>query len=198
VSHKLITDAEMLKTWCEDHRDVEWIALDTEFISENYYEPLLCLVQVASPRGDFLLDPILLGDTTPFWELLVTGGHETIMHAGQSEMEFCYRYTKDFPRRLFDVQTAAGLAGHEFPAGFTNLLFRVLGRTIPGTESRTNWKARPLSERQLVYALDDVIHLREIRDAIFAELVRQGREAWLAEEMETLREHHRQHFAAQR
>lgn len=198
MSHKIITDTETLNTWCENHREVEWIALDTEFISENYYEPLLCLIQVASPRGDFLIDPILLGDTTPFWEVLVTGEHETIVHAGQSEMEFCFRYTKNLPRKLFDVQTAAGLAGYEYPAGFTNLLFRVLGRTIPGTESRTNWKARPLSPRQLDYALDDVIHLREMRDALFARLIEQGRRSWLTEEMETLREHHRQHFAVER
>ncbi|MDO4550454.1 MAG: HRDC domain-containing protein [Planctomycetia bacterium] len=181
--YKYITSTERLESWCRAHRDVEWIALDTEFIAEQYYEPLLCLIQVASPRGNYLLDPMSIRDISPFWELLAHGDHETIVHAGQSELGFCYRYAGRFPKNLFDVQTAAGFVGLEYPAGYTNLLFRVLGCTIPGTESRTNWKARPLTERQVIYALDDVIYLYEVRKVLSQELYRRRRQGWFVEEM---------------
>lgn len=181
--YQIVDTPAKLEAWCRTHRKVEWLAFDTEFIAENHYKPLLCLVQIASPKGFFLLDPIRVEDTTPFWELLVEGAHKTIVHAGQSELGFCYRYTGRFPRRLFDVQIAAGLVGIEFPAGYTNLVHKVLGQSIPGTESRTNWKLRPLTQRQVEYALDDVTYLRKLETVLKNDLRRLSRRDWYREEI---------------
>lgn len=183
VNHQIIDTSSKLAAWCKTHHGTAWLALDTEFISENHYQPLLCLVQVASPQGLFLLDPMKAGDLQPFWELLVEGPHKTIVHACQSELGFCYRYTGRFPRKLFDVQVAAGMAGFEYPVGYTNLVSRLLGQTIPGTESRTNWKARPLTSRQIEYALDDILYLRELETALKRQLRGLGRKDWFREEM---------------
>ncbi|MDO4576084.1 MAG: HRDC domain-containing protein [Planctomycetia bacterium] len=189
MPHQTISKTSDLKTWCSEMRDVEWIALDTEFIAERYYQPLLCLIQVATPRGNFLIDPLVIFDTTPFWTLLCDGEQETIVHAGRVELEFCHRHTGRFPKRVFDTQLAGGLVTNEFPAGYTHLVQHFLKMHVPGTESRTDWKCRPLTERQVDYALDDIRYLQPMREAIGKELEALGRVAWLEDETRNAMKH---------
>jgi ribonuclease D len=120
---------------------------------------------------------------TPFWEAIAKAGHETIVHAGRGEVVFCLRAVNRRPAGLFDVQLAAGLVGIEYPASFRTLLGKVLGKTPGSQETRTDWRRRPLSERQIQYALDDVRYLAEIRDALRAKLDQLGRLGWLEDEM---------------
>lgn len=183
MTHRTLSQTQELVSWCRDTRGVEWIALDTEFIAEKYYQPLLCLIQVGTPEGAFLLDPLAPMDTTPFWELLTEGEHETILHSGRVELEFCYRHTRKFPKKLFDTQLAAGLVTTDYPAGYSNLVFRFLGENLQNTESRTDWKCRPLTERQVVYALEDILYLHSLREILREELRCRGRETWMAAEM---------------
>lgn len=180
--HRTLSQTKELASWCRDTQGVEWIALDTEFIAEKYYQPLLCLIQVETPEGSFLIDPLVSMDTVPFWELLVEGTHETILHAGRVELEFCYRYTQKFPQKLFDTQLAAGLVSTDFPAGYSNLVHRFLGETLQNTESRTDWRCRPLTERQVIYALEDILYLHSLREILGKELRRLERETWLTAE----------------
>lgn len=185
-SFQIISEPSQLEKWCEQTAGVGWIGLDTEFIAERYYQPLLCLIQAATPQGHFLIDPLTNHlDVTPFWELVADGPHETIVHAGRLELEFCWRHTNRFPKKVFDTQVAAGLASSEYPAGYGNVVANFLGVSMPGTESRSNWKSRPLSERQLEYAVDDIAYLHGVRDVLWRALKAQGRLDWFHDEMGT-------------
>lgn len=182
--YQIITEPSQLAAWCEQNAEVEWIGIDTEFIAERYYQPLLCLIQAATPNGFFLIDPLSeVLDATPFWELVASGPHETIVHAGRLELEFCWRHTGRFPKRVFDTQIAAGLVGSEYPAGYGSIASHFLNVNMPGTESRSNWKARPLTERQLEYAVDDVAYLNDCRVVLYEELEKYQRVSWFQDEM---------------
>jgi len=172
-----------LAAYCERLARASQIAFDTEFVGERTYRPVLCLVQVAADGELALIDPLAIKDMTPFWEAVARPGHETIVHAGRGEVAFCLQAVGRAPAGLFDVQIAAGLAGVEYPAGYGNLINKLLGETPNKAETRTDWRRRPLSRRQIQYALDDIRHLPRIRDELHARLSRRGRLGWLEEEM---------------
>ncbi len=183
----IITEAQ-LRQYCQRLAHAKTIALDTEFVSEHTYRPVLCLIQVAADGDLAVIDPVTIGDVTPFWQALAAGEHETIVHAGRNEIEFCLLSAGGQPRRLVDVQIAAGLVGAEYPAGLGNLVSKFLGRTPPKHETRTDWQRRPLSKRQIEYALNDAHYLQPLRDTIFEALTGLGRLDWLRDEMETWRQ----------
>lgn len=161
------------------------IALDTEFVSEDAYRPELCLVQVAGAGRLAIIDPQTVGDLQPFWQLLTEPGHTTLVHAGRQEFQFCLDATGKRPHGWFDVQIAAGFIGLEYPAAYSTLLAKLLGCTLTKAETRTDWRRRPLSSRQVEYAVQDVAYLEPIRDVLAARIESLGRTAWLAEELET-------------
>ena len=184
VSHLTITSQSDLLDYCGRLYEADWIAMDTEFVSEDSYRPELCLIQVAGPEGMALIDTIAVKDVTPFWKVLAEGDHETIVHAGRGDLEFCLRAVKQRPKQLFDTQVAAGLVGIEYPIGLRNLILKVVGDRSKKHETRTDWRRRPLSDRQIQYALDDVRHLREITDVLHGRLNELGRVDWMRDEME--------------
>ncbi len=184
MSHLTITTQSDLLEYCDRLSRTEWIAMDTEFVSEDSYRPELCLIQVASPEGLGLIDAIAIDDATPFWKMLAEGEHETIVHAGRGDLEFCIRAVEQRPKRLIDTQVAAGLIGIEYPIGLRNLILKVVSERSKKHETRTDWRRRPLSERQIEYALDDVRHLRKITDFLNGRLEELNRTDWLREEME--------------
>jgi ribonuclease D len=187
ASHRDITTDEQLQDYCRDLAQAKTIAFDTEFVSEHTYRPVLCLIQVAADGDLAVIDAITIADVTPFWEVVAAPGHETIVHAGRGELEFCLQAVDRWPERLFDVQIAAALAGAEYPAGLSSLISRFLGKTPPKHETRTDWRRRPLSKRQIEYALNDVLFLQPLRDKIYERLTESGRIAWLADEMDSWR-----------
>jgi ribonuclease D len=152
-------------------------------VSERTYRPVLCLIQVIADGQLALIDPLAVEDLAPFWRALAAPGHETIVHAGRGELEFCLRAVESLPARLIDVQIAAGLVGIEYPASYGTLIAKLLDRPSSKAETRTDWRRRPLSPRQIEYALDDIRHLPAMRDILMARLERLGRVGWLAEEM---------------
>jgi len=183
VQHQEITTQGQLQEYCGELSRSGSIAFDTEFVSEHSYRPVLCLIQVAAQRQPALIDAMTVEDLTPFWEAVAQPGHRTIVHAGRGELEFCLRAIGRRPAGLVDVQLAAGLAGVEYPAAFGTLISKLLGGAPQKHETRTDWRRRPLSPRQIDYALDDVRHLHPVYDALHAKLSRLGRLAWLEEEM---------------
>jgi ribonuclease D len=184
VSYINITTDDQLEAFCTRLTRAEWVAFDTEFVAERSYRPQLCLVQVATSDQMAIIDPMTIDDMTPFWQAIVADGHETIVHAGRGEFEFCLRAVGRRPANLFDVQIAAGMVGVEYPAGFGTLLVKLLGETPGKLETRTDWRRRPLSERQVQYALDDVRHLSALRHKLHARLEELRRLDWMQEEME--------------
>ncbi len=183
MQYQDITTDEQLRQYCRSLAQAKTIAFDTEFVSEHTYRPVLCLIQVAADGELAVIDSIAVPDATPFWEAIVKPGHETIVHAGRGEMEFCLHAIDRRPQKLFDVQLAAGLAGAEYPAGLGTLVSKFLGRTPPKHETRTDWRRRPLSKRQVEYALNDARYLAPLRDTIHNKLVELGRLDWFESEM---------------
>ncbi len=198
MSHLTIVTDEQLHQYCEQLAKCPSIAFDTEFISESTYRPVLCLVQVATADGLAMIDATTIEDMTPFWHVVAAEGHETIVHAGRGEIEFCYRAVGRQPVQLFDVQLAAGIMGIEFPAGFGTLIQRLLGITPKKAETRTDWRQRPLSERQIEYALDDVRYLAQMRNALHERLEELGRLAWLDEDTAAWQEEIERYLTSER
>ena len=188
MSHLTIVTDEQLREYCGQLAECPSIAFDTEFVSESTYRPILCLVQVATGGNLAIIDATTINDMTPFWRVVAAEGHETIVHAGRSEIEFCYRSVGLQPVSLFDVQLAAGFVGIEFPAGFGTLIQRLLGIAPKKAETRTDWRRRPLSKRQIEYALDDVRYLSKMRDVLHARLDELERLAWLDGETDAWQE----------
>jgi ribonuclease D len=183
----IISDLD-LRDFCEGIAGAKIIAFDTEFVSEDSYQPDLCLIQVAAHGRMAIIDPLSVNDLAPFWNLLAAPGKETLVHAGREEFRFCLKGAGQRPSGWFDVQLAAGLIGIEYPASYGNLAYKLLGKSLSKDETRTDWRKRPLSQRQLEYALLDVMDLEAIRDVLYAELDRLGRLSWLAEELDSWQE----------
>jgi ribonuclease D len=183
MTSPMITSDRDLADFCRRLAGAKSIAFDTEFVSEHTYRPQLCLVQVAFEGGLAAIDPLAVDDMKPFWEVLSAAGHETIVHAGREEVAFSLAALGRPPSGLFDVQIAAGLVGADYPAGYGNLISKFLGVTPHKGETRTDWRRRPLTDRQVEYALDDVRHLHPLRDRLVQRLDELGRRAWMESEM---------------
>ena len=156
-------------------RDAAGSRFDTEFVSEETFEPVLCLIQVAT-RERLAVDRSRWrsGDLGPFWDVVNDPAVEVVMHAASEDLRICRLQTGKVPRRVFDVQIAAGLVGFGYPLSLVNLVGQVLGVSLAGGETRTDWRRRPLTPAQLRYALDDVRYLLDLADLLGAELARAG------------------------
>ncbi len=183
MSYLHITSDQQLQEYCSRVAQAPEICFDTEFISENSYRSELCLIQVAVGDELAVIDPLAVKSVQPFWDLIVSPGHDTLVHAGREELNFCLSATGKCPHNLFDVQIAAGLISNEYPAGYGSLLYKMLGITLEKGETRTDWSRRPLSKQQLEYALDDVRHLPKLAQQLRMRLHQLGRTDWHAEEM---------------
>jgi ribonuclease D len=181
---KIVTQADDLSAVCEKLYDAKRFAIDLEFIPENTYRPVLCLIQVATDSEALIIDPLECKDLTKLWKLVADASVEKIIHAAQQDLSLIFKASGLLPANIFDTQIAAGFAGFGFPIGLGKLLNQLLGITIAKTESFTNWLDRPLSKAQLNYAIEDVYHLPAIADKLKAKLNDQGRLDWALQECE--------------
>jgi ribonuclease D len=168
------------------------LGIDTEFMGEGRYRSMLCLVQVAVEEEDGstrveVLDP-LSGDLDPgpLAEVLADPEIEVILHAGRQDVALLRREWQTDVTNVFDTQVAAGFAGRRAQLGYEPLLYELLGVRLRKSASFTRWDARPLSEEQLTYAREDVLHLIELADALQRELAERGRLEWAREECRAL------------
>jgi ribonuclease D len=183
VQYEYVADQQELRQFCDDIADAPLIAFDTEFISEDKYRPQLCLIQVAAGERLAVIDPLTIEDLDPFWHVLAAPGHETVVHAGRQEFLFCTQDIGQRPAGWFDVQLAAGFVGLEFPAAYNTLIHRLLGKSLSKGETRTNWHHRPLTRRQIEYAVNDVAFLEPIHDTLCQRIDELQRRPWLEEEI---------------
>jgi len=159
------------------------VCFDTEFVSEHTYRSQLCLIQVAAPGILAVIDTLKARDVEPFWRLLAEPGRTTVVHAGREELGFILHAIKTRPANLFDVQVAAGLVDHDYPAGYAAIVRRFLNLPTNKGETRTDWRQRPLTRAQLEYAVDDVRHLERLWRKMEDKLQSLGRVEWMREEM---------------
>jgi ribonuclease D len=183
VRYDLVDSPQGLAEYCKSLAAARVVAVDTEFISEDSYRSELCLIQVAADGRLAVIDPLAVGEATAFWQQLASGNHRTVVHAGREEIGFSLRAAGRPPANLVDLQIAAGLVSTEYPAGYSALVSRLLGQRLHKHETRTDWRRRPLAARQLLYAVEDVVHLEPMWDQIQQRLTRMNRETWLTAEM---------------
>ncbi|HJS41357.1 MAG TPA: ribonuclease D [Sphingomicrobium sp.] len=186
--HPLITDSAALAALVERMTAAPFIAVDTEFMRENSYWPDLCLIQIASPDEAAAVDPKADGiDLKPLLDLMV-GNDEVlkVFHAGGQDLEIVHNLTGKTPSPLFDTQIAAMALGYGEQVGYSNLIESMLGHVLDKGARFTDWSRRPLDKRQIDYAIADVTHLATIFPRMVDKLRRNGRGAWLDEEMERL------------
>ena len=188
LNYESINTADQLQQYCDKIDACPLIAFDTEFVSEDSYRPHLCLIQVAADDGLAIIDPVQVENTEPFWQLLTTPGRTVIAHAAREEVRFCYRFTGKPIAGLFDTQLAAGFVGMEYPASLGTLVQRLVNKTLPKGETRTNWSRRPLSKDQITYALQDVTDLMEMYRKLHKMVDKFDRQEWLREETEVFQQ----------
>ena len=145
-------------------------AFDTEFVSEDTFEPVLCLIQVATRAETVVIDPLQVHDLSAFWDVVTDPSVQVVMHAAGEDLRICLLRAGKLPLGVFDVQLAAGFIGYSYPLSLVNLVGQVLGISLAGSETRTDWRRRPLSAAQIQYALDDVRHLLDLADHISGRL----------------------------
>ncbi len=179
----VIDTPEALEALCERLAEAGCFALDTEFIRDDTFHPILCLVQVAGPDELALIDPLALPDLGPLLHLLRDPGVEVVVHAGQQDMEILAPLVGGPPVDVFDTQVAAALAGLGEAMSYGRLVKQLCAVDLKKGQARTDWARRPLREAQLDYALNDVRYLLEMADALEEMLDERGRSQWLVEEL---------------
>jgi ribonuclease D len=186
MREEIITHPEELARCCAELAQFPYFGFDTEFVGEDTYHPSLCLVQVATADGLYLIDPLTAGPLDAFWQLIVDPARVVVVHAGREEVRLCRLWTGRTPGNLFDLQLAAGLVGLAYPLGYGTLVNQVLGVQMAKGETLTEWRHRPLTTGQVRYAFDDVRYLLPVWQRLAAQLEERGRTEWAREEFARL------------
>lgn len=183
----LITTTAELEAAVAQLAKSEFVTVDTEFIRETTFWPELCLIQMAAPGVTALVDPLAAGmDLAPFFELMANEAVTKVFHAARQDIEIVFHLGRLIPHPVFDTQVAAMVCGFGDSVSYEQIVNKVTGAHIDKSSRFTDWRARPLSDKQLTYALADVTHLIQVYDFLKAELDREGRAEWLNEEMAVL------------
>lgn len=182
-----ITTTQALAAVCARMAAHDHITIDTEFVRETTFWPILCLVQIASPDEAVLIDPMADGmDLQPLFDLLADESVVKVFHAARQDIEIFVNLSGKVPHPIFDSQVAAMVLGYGDTIAYDQLVKRISGAHIDKTSRFTNWAMRPLSDKQLSYALADVTHLRDVYAKLKTSLEDRGRTHWVAEEMAVL------------
>ena len=183
----LITTTAELAAFCDRLAKHRVITVDTEFLRETTYYPLLCVVQMASAEEAAVIDSLAEGiDLKPFFELMADEKVLKVFHAARQDIEIVWHRAGIVPHPIFDTQVAAMALGYGNSIAYDQLVERVTGHRPDKTHRFTDWSRRPLTEDQMHYALADVTHLRDVFAALDADLKKRGRSDWVSEEMEVL------------
>jgi ribonuclease D len=186
--HPLITTSAALAELCTRLAQSDFVCVDTEFMRENTYWPELCLVQIANTEEAAAIDPLARDiDLTPMLDLLVNNEDVLkVFHAGGQDVEIVFNLTQRTPHPIFDTQIAMMAVSQSEQIGYSNLVEAWLGMAVDKGARFTDWSRRPLTERQIDYAIGDVTHLAKIFPKLLARLKKTGRGVWLDIEMEKL------------
>jgi len=183
----LVTDTETLTGICAPLHNVEYITVDTEFMRDKFYYPKLCLIQVAWEGGECAVDPLAKGmDLQPLFEVFNNKKVVKAFHSARQDIEIILAMSGHVPAPLFDTQVAAMVCGFGDSVSYATLVEKIVGVDVDKSSRFTDWSRRPLSEKQFLYSLSDVTHLRDVYKKLKSMLEENNRMDWLAEEMEDL------------
>jgi ribonuclease D len=184
---EMITTTDELAAVCNRLAKHPVITVDTEFLRETTYYPLLCVVQMASADEAVVVDTLAGGiDLKPFFDLMANENVLKVFHAARQDIEIIFHRASIIPHPVFDTQVAAMVLGYGDSIAYDQLVERITGHRPDKTHRFTDWSNRPLTQDQVTYALADVTHLRDVFAALDADLKKRGRSEWVSEEMEIL------------
>ncbi len=184
---ELITTTQELGEVCDRLARHRYITVDTEFLRETTYYPLLCVAQMASADEAVVVDALAEGlDLKPFYQLMANERVLKVFHAARQDIEIVWHEAGLIPHPIFDTQVAAMVLGYGDSISYDQLVQRITGDALDKSHRFTDWSKRPLSPAQVKYAISDVTHLRDVFEALDADLHRRGRAEWVGEEMEVL------------
>jgi ribonuclease D len=182
-----ITTTQDLAAACNRLAHNPYITVDTEFLRETTYYPILCVVQMASAAEAVVVDALANGiDLAPFFDLMANEKVIKVFHAARQDVEIVWHRARLIPHPIFDTQVAAMVLGHGDSISYDQLVHRITGDALDKSHRFTDWTRRPLSAAQLAYAVSDVTHLRDVYLALAAELEKRGRIDWVQAEMDVL------------
>ncbi len=184
--HYYVDTPTQLQAFAQENQAITWLGFDTEFISEKRFYPMLCLIQVITEHGVYLIDPMVLEDLTPFLVMVENPAILKITHAGDNDYRLLNMLYGIYPKNLFDTQIAAGFLSNTYPISFQNLVEKEFRVSLNKSFAVTDWEARPISPQQLDYALNDVLYLPELWTRMTAQLESLNRLSWLQEEIAKL------------
>lgn len=184
---QFITTTDMLAEACSRLAIHPFVTIDTEFLRESTYFPILCVVQMASAEEAVVVDALAPGiDLDPFFRLMADERVLKVFHAGRQDIEIVWHRAGLIPRPVFDTQIAAMVLGYGDSISYDQLVQRITGDHLDKSHRFTDWSRRPLTQAQIAYAISDVTHLRDVYLALSADLDVRGRTEWVREEMEVL------------
>ena len=181
-----IDDNSSLSEFCELISNEAVLALDTEFIREKTYYPKLCLLQIAAGEHIACIDPLAIENLDPLLDLLYDPAKTKVLHAARQDLEIFYQLRKSLPKPVFDTQIAATLLGFNDQIGYANLVQKMLGVQLDKDQARTDWSQRPLENKQIHYAANDVRYLLQAYPIIIDKLTSQNRIDWLSADFDEL------------
>ncbi|MDA0656922.1 MAG: ribonuclease D [Proteobacteria bacterium] len=182
-----ITNTDTLAAFCERQQGASYVTVDTEFMREKTYWPILCLIQVGGPNEAVIIDAMAPQlDLAPLFELMRDTSILKVFHAGRQDLEIFYYKMGGLPEPIFDTQLAAMVCGFGDQVGYEPMVAKILGVRANKQSRFSDWSRRPLSEQQLTYAVGDVTHLRPAYEALAGQLEQNDRSHWLNEEMAVL------------
>jgi ribonuclease D len=183
----VISDTPALAEFCRQLASESFVTVDTEFLRETTYYPKLCLIQVAGESAAALIDPLAAGiSLQPFYDLMTNRNVLKVFHAARQDIEIFVNNPGIVPTPVFDTQIAAMVCGFGDQVGYEAIVRKLAKAQIDKSAQFTDWSRRPLSQRQMSYALSDVTHLRTVYVKLKAEIDREGREGWLSGDLEEL------------
>ncbi|MBY0380316.1 MAG: ribonuclease D [Xanthobacteraceae bacterium] len=183
----LITTTERLTDVCNRLAKHPAVTVDTEFLRETTYYPLLCVIQLASADEAVVIDALADGiDLKPFFDLMSNEAVLKVFHAARQDIEIIWHRAGIVPHPIFDTQVAAMVLGYGDSIAYDQLVAKITGHRLDKTHRFTDWSRRPLTKEQMNYAVADVTHLRDVFKALDADLKKRDRSDWVSEEMEVL------------
>ena len=176
---EFIQTTKELRLFINQLGDIDWVALDTEFLRERTYYAKLCLIQIEANGFRACIDPLSISDFSPLIEVLNNPSITKVFHAAHQDLEIFLQLTGKVPSPIFDTQVAAAVLGYGDQMGYARLIEQMLGISLSKTQSRTDWARRPLNKAQLEYAIDDVRYLAKIYPTMLDSLKQKKRLDWL-------------------
>ncbi|MES1990200.1 MAG: ribonuclease D [Pseudomonadota bacterium] len=185
----IVTTTAELETVCARLSGAGFVTVDTEFMRDSTFWSKLCLIQMAGPNDEVVIDPLAPDiDLTSFYDLMRNKKVVKVFHAARQDIEIFWHDAQAIPDPLFDTQVAAMVCGFGDSVGYETLVNRLTNGTVDKSSRFTDWARRPLSEKQMQYAVGDVTHLRKIYEVLAKRLTQTGRARWVAEEMAILQD----------